>query len=208
MRPHDPWPAAQLVRALAAQNRVRKALAMARALAERLPDHLDAHLLVAWTEERSGRIGRAIEALGRAQHAFSQAFLPAVCLAELLARHGRIAQASEVVEEAIKIHPDTLSLRLAQIDLGFAAGQPVAEQIEALFADYPAHREVNKRVARLEVGAARFAVARRLWAGVARLDRRVSGPPLHLERLDDRPIPLPDGAGDPRHRQRLRRWLA
>jgi Glycosyl transferase family 2 len=48
-------------------------------------------------------------------------------------------------------------------------------------------------VARLEVRDGRLASARRLWREIARLDRRVSGPPLHLERLDDRPIPPPAG---------------
>ena len=43
MRPDDPGAAALMVRALAGQNRFRKASSMARALADRLPEHLDAH---------------------------------------------------------------------------------------------------------------------------------------------------------------------
>ena len=36
--------------------------------------------------------------------------------------------------------------------------------VEALHAGYPLHREVKKRVARLEVQAGRYGTARRLWA--------------------------------------------
>ena len=68
--------------------------------------------------------------------------------------------------------------------------------------DYPAHREVKKRVARLEARDGRHGPARRLWREVARFDRRVSGPPLHLERLDDRPIP--PAAGEIRLFTRIR----
>jgi predicted Zn-dependent protease len=204
MRPEDPWAAALMVRTLAAQDRFRKASAMAWALAERLPDHLDAHLLVAWAEERAGRIDRATRELRRTQARFPQAFLPSLRLAELLARNGRVAEGRQVVEAARELNPDTLALRLALIDLSFASpsGRRVAPLVEELFADYPAHREVKKRVARLEAEQGRFGPARRLWREVARFDGRVSGPQLHLERLDDRPIP--GSAGEIRLFTRIR----
>ena len=56
--------------------------------------------------------------------------------------------------------------------------------------------------ARLEAECGRLGSARRLWRDVLRFDRRVSGPPLHLERLDDRPIP--PAAGEIRLFTRLR----
>ena len=101
-------------------------------------------------------------------------------------------------------HPDTLAIRLALIDLRFAcsSADPPDRMVEALRADYPAHREVNKRVARLDARDGRHGPARRLWQQIARFDRRVSGPPLHLERLDDRPIP--PAAGEIRLFTRIR----
>ena len=195
MRPDDPGAAALLVRALAGLNRFRKAAAMARALAERLPDHLDAHLLVPWVEERAGRIARAAAELRRAAERFPQAFQPALRLADLLARHGGSGESVAVLEAAYATHPETLSVRLALVDHHFAdpSRPPPNSLLESLHADYPAHREVTKRVARLETTHGRLGSARRMWGQVARFDRRVHGPPLHLERLDSRPIPPPTG---------------
>ena len=204
LRPDDAGATALMARALAGQGGFRKALSMALALAERLPDHLDAHLLVAWVEERAGRIGRAAAELRRTRSRFPQAFQPPLRLAELLARAGRVREGRAALEAAHVDHPDTLAIRLALVDLRFAS--PSAQRpdslIEALYADYPAHREVKKRVARLEAVYGRHGPARRLWAQVARFDRRVSGPPLHLERLDDRPIP--PAAGEIRLFTRIR----
>ena len=195
MRPDDPGAAALMVRALAGQNRFRKASSMARALADRLPEHLDAVLLVPWVEERAGRIGRAATELRRTLAQFPQAFQPALRLVDLLAKHDRGSEALEVLEMACAEHPDTLSVRLALIDLCFARPslRRPHSMVEELYADYPAHREVRKRVARLEAECGRLGSARRLWRDVVRFDRRVSGPPLHLERLDDRPIPPATG---------------
>ena len=100
MRPDDPGAAALMVRALAGQNRFRKASSMARALADRLPEHLDAVLLVPWVEERAGRIGRAATELRRTLARFPQAFQPALRLVDLLAKHDRGSEALEVLEMA------------------------------------------------------------------------------------------------------------
>ena len=72
-------------------------------------------------------------------------------------------------------------------------GDAAEPLVEALHEAYPDHREVKKRLARVEVGHGRYVSARRLWAEVTCHDRRISGPPLHLERLDSRPIPAPAG---------------
>ena len=191
MRPGDPWATSLLIKTVAAQHRFRKASAMARELARRLPDHLDASLLVAWTEERAGQIGRAAAALRRSGEAFPQTFQPALRLADLLVRDGRLDAAGAVLEQARSHNPDTLELELALIDLRFTGAAPelAAPLLEPLHARYPAHREVKKRVARLEAAQGRYAPARRLWCQVTRFDRRVAGPPLHLERLDETPIP-------------------
>ena len=204
MRPEDPGAAALLLRALAAGNATRKAMALARALATRLPDHLDAQLQVPWVDERAGRIERAAAGLRDVAARFAQAFIPALRLAELLVRHDRAREALEVLEATHARHACTLGVRLALADLRFALpGAPPPDRlVEALHADYPAHREVQKRVARLEVRDGRLGTARRLWRDIARRDRRVSGPPLHLERLDSRPIP--PAAGEIRLFTRLR----
>ena len=83
-----------------------------------------------------------------------------------------------MLEVARAEHPDTLSVRLALIDLCFARPslRRPHSMVEQLYADYPAHREVRKRVARLEAECGRLGSARRLWRDVARFDRRVSGP--------------------------------
>ncbi|MEK0085616.1 tetratricopeptide repeat protein [Benzoatithermus flavus] len=195
IQPLDWAAGAALARATAEQHRFAQAGAMARTLAERMPDHLDAHLLVAWVEERAGRIRAAERRLRRTQDAFPQAFLPALKLAELLIRDERPAAAREALEAARAANPDTFSLRLALVDACFASGDDAAaaRSAEALYEDYPEHREVKKRIARIEVVHGRYGPARRLWAEVTRHDRRVSGPPLHLERLDGHPIPEPSG---------------
>jgi Flp pilus assembly protein TadD len=195
MRPGDPWATALLVKTLAAQNRFRRASGMARELAERVPDHLDASLLVPWTLERAGRIERAAAELRRVCSLFPQAFQPGLRLAELLVRDGKLDLAWAALEDAHACNPDTLSITLARIDVLFAKSQPVgvAALLEPLYAEYPSHREVKKRVARLEVESGRYVPARRLWREVTRFDRRVSGPPLHFERLDELPIPPAGG---------------
>ena len=167
---------------------------MARELAERVPDHLDASLLVPWTLERAGRIERAAAELRRVCSLFPEAFQPGLRLAELLVRDGKLDLAWAALEDAHACNPDTLSITLARIDVLFAKSQPVgvAALLEPLYAEYPSHREVKKRVARLEVESGRYVPARRLWREVTRFDRRVSGPPLHFERLDELPI-LPAG---------------
>ncbi len=193
MRPDDPGAAALHLRALAAGNALRRAMTLARALAVRLPDHLDAQLQVPWVDERAGRITRAATGLRAVAARFPQSFTPGLRLAELLVRHDRAREALEILERTHERHPRTLAVRLALADLrfGVAGAHHPDALVEALAADYPAHREVRKRVARLEVRDGRLGSARRLWREIARQDRRVSGPPLHLERLDDRPIPPP-----------------
>ncbi len=195
LRPDDWQATSRLIRAMVAQRRFGKARAMARGLAERLADHIDAHLLLAWVEEHTGRISRAESTLQETRTLFPQAFEPALRLAELWKRHDRVARARDVLEAAHADHADTFSLQLARIDAAFAtsAHANAAQLVEALHADYPEHREVQKRLARVEIGQRRYVAARRLWAEVTRHDRRVSGPALHLERLDSRPIPPPDG---------------
>ncbi len=195
LRPDDWQATSRLIRAMVAQRRFGKARAMARNLAARLADHIDAHLLLAWVEEHTGRISRAERTLQETRTLFPQAFEPALRLAELWTRHDRAARARDVLEAARADHADTFSLQLARIDAAFAtsAHANAAQLVEALHADYPEHREVQKRLARVEIGQRRYVAARRLWAEVTRHDRRVGGPALHLERLDSRPIPSPDG---------------
>ena len=205
----DDWRAvSRMVRALAMQHRFADARALAQRTLAGLPDLIDAHLLVAWVEERAGRIGHAERALRQTQRLFPQAFEPALRLGELLVRSGQATAAQEVLDAAHLDHPDTLALALARIDACFATGSGDAAEplVEALHEAYPDHREVKKRLARVEVGHGRYGSARRLWAEVTCHDRRISGPPLHLERLDSRPIPAP--AGEIRLFTRLRNEAA
>lgn len=190
------WPVrAATVRATAELHRFAAARRLAAAQVERLPDFLDAYLLYAWVEERAGHDRVADRRLTAAAAAFPQAWLPALRHAELHLRHGRPGRARLHLERSLLDHPATFSLRLALVDACFAGGDPTeaARHLAPLADDYPLHREVAKRLARVEVGAGRHAAARALSANVARLDRRVAGPPVHLERLDDRPLPTPAG---------------
>ena len=190
------WPMrAATVRATAELHRFAAARRLAAAQVERLPDFLDAHLLCAWVEERAGRDKAADRRLTDAAAAFPQAWLPALRHAELHLRHGRAGSARVHLERSLLDHPATFSLRLTLVDACFAGGDTTAaaRHLATLADDYPLHREVTKRHARLEVGAGRHATARARWAEVIRLDRRVAGPPIHLERLDDRPLPPPGG---------------
>ncbi|MFO1046546.1 MAG: glycosyltransferase family 2 protein [Geminicoccaceae bacterium] len=195
---------AATVRATAEQHRFATARRLAAAQVERLPDFLDAHLLCAWVEERAGRDVAADRRLTATAAAFPQAWLPALRHAELHLRNGRASSARLHLERSLLDHPATFSLRLTLADACFADSdaQSAARNLAALADDYPLHREVAKRLARLEVAAGRHATARALWADVTRLDRRVAGPPVHLERLDDRP--LPPAAGEIRLFTRLR----
>ena len=204
LRPDDPGAAALLLRALAAGNALGRAMRHARLLALRFPDHLDARLQVPWVEERAGRIERAAAGLRELATDFPQSFTPALRLGEILVRHDRAREALAVLEAAHADHPRCLGVRLALADLRLGvAGAPAADPlVEALRADYPVHREVLKRVARVETIQGRLVPARRIWRETVRFDRRIAGPPLHLERLDDRPIP--DGAGEIRLFTRLR----
>ena len=204
LAPGDWRAVSRMVRALAMQHRFADARALAQRTLAGLPDLIDAHLLVAWVEERAGRIGHAERALRQTQGLFPQAFEPALRLGELLVRSGQATAAQDVLDAAHLDHPDTLALALARIDACFATGSGDAAEplIEALHEAYPDHREVKKRLARVEVGHGRYGSARRLWAEVTCHDRRISGPPLHLERLDSRPIPA--AAGEIRLFTRLR----
>jgi tetratricopeptide (TPR) repeat protein len=186
---------AAIVRATAEQQRFMAARRLAHDHLTRLPDFLDVHLLLAWVVERSGRERAADRCLMKAAADFPQSFQLAVRHAELLTRQGRIDAARARLEAAAVQHPATFSVRLALADACFAAGDvdAASRHVWHLVDGYPQHREVAKRLARIEVQAGRYGTARALWAGVSRFDRRVAGPPLNLERIDRRPIPPPDG---------------
>ena len=193
--PED-WPIqAAIARATVEQQRFAAARRLARAQVEHLPDFLDAHLLFAWVEERSGRERAAERCLRSAVEAFPQSFQLAIRHAELLLRQGRPRAARERLEIAVAFHPRAFSLRLVLTDACFADGDPVAAARHAsgLADDYPQHREVTRRLVRLEAGAGRYHTARRLAAEASRFDRRVAGPLANLERIDRHPIPPPDG---------------
>jgi Glycosyl transferase family 2 len=109
-------------------------------------------------------------------------------------RHAQARKARALLESALAVNPLTFSLRLTLADACFAMNDEAAaaRAVRALADDYPQHRDVAKRVVRLEVNAGRFDTARAIWAETTRFDRRVAGPPLNLERLDGRPIPAPE----------------
>lgn len=188
----DDWASkAALVRAVAEQHRFDRARSMARDLLTARPDHLDTHLLLAEAEERAGRLRAAEQTLRRACISFPQAFQPALKRAAFLTRLGRATEARDVLEAASQQNPDTFSLNLARVDACFALNDldAAGRLAEPLREAYPEHRDVNRRIARLEAAHGRYGPARRIWREIARTDRRVAGPPLNLERLDDRPIP-------------------
>lgn len=186
------WPSrAAMARLTAEQTRFGRACQMARELVAEAPDHLDAYLLLAWVEERAGRPLAALRTLRDCCARFEQAFAAPLKLAELQMRRGESGSARATLEAAHAHNPETFSIRLALADARFATADQAAAAaaVEALYEDYPEHREVKKRLARLEVIAERYGPARRLWREVTRFDRRLAGPPLNLERLDERPIP-------------------
>ena len=204
----DPWLLdSRMARTLVAQGRFGPARKLAASLVARLPDHLDAHLLRAWVEELAGRPDRADAMLGETEAAFPQGFAASVRRAEALLRAGQPSRARDVAARVRALHPKSLSVRLIHADACFAAGDPREAEVavEALHEDYPQHREVRRRLVRVEAGSGRYASARRVWAEVYRHDARVQGPPVHLERLDARPIP--PAAGEVRLFTRLRNEL-
>jgi tetratricopeptide (TPR) repeat protein len=154
----DDWSAtAALARTMAEQHRFGAARRMAKALAARLPDHLEAYLLVAWVEDRAGRARAAERALAETGRLFPQAFLPPLKLADILGRHGEHQRAREVLEAAHPLNPDTLTLNLARVDACFATRDlpEAARRAEALHASHPEQDPQPQGPSRQNIGRKR-----------------------------------------------------
>ena len=126
-----------------------------------LPDFLDAHLLLAWVEERAGRARRAVRAdCADAAPVFPQAFAPPLRQAELLTRARPDAAKARGAGGGSAVNPDTLSLRLALADC--LLRRPERQRPPTRWSRRSA--PTTRRTARSRSGVARLEVQRRRLA--------------------------------------------
>lgn len=190
LQPDHPAPKLLEVRLLAEAGRTRAAKAVAMEVAERYPERPDAQAQPALVARLAGRRRQAGELLAQLALTFPDSSWATLRLAEHLEEHGSARDARGAVEAGLERGQDALALRLRAVDLDFALDDRAAAlaHLEPLADEYPARHDVLKRVARAEIRAGRVVVARRLWAACADGEPGVSGPPVHLVRLDANPI--------------------
>jgi hypothetical protein len=114
-----------------------------------------------------------------------------IAMTELERRRGALGEARAIAEEALAEHRHSLDVALLASDLRLATEGSEAAQalLDPLAEALPCHREVEKRLARLEAIDGRLERARRRWRRIARHNVRISGPEDEIERLDRWPIP-------------------
>lgn len=173
-----------------APEEAQRWLAEAMALAPASPRVWQRRIRLA---EEAGRVEEARLLLLEACSAMPQREQPRLWLIAFDLRRGEPEAARQHAAAALVAHPRSLSTGLAALDAAFAAGalDDVREVLEPLAEALPEHREVQRRLARLETldGAAERARGR--WWRLARFDPRIHGPVDRLERLDRHPLPPP-----------------
>ena len=165
-------------------------LAQALALAPASPLVWQRRIRIA---EEAGLIEEARLLLLEARSVMPQREQPRLWLIAFALRHGEAETAQLHALAALEAHPHSLTVNLAALDVAFAAGDlaTARERLEPLAEALPEHREVQRRVARLETLDGAVERARRRWWRMARFDPRVHGPVDRLERLDHHPLPPP-----------------
>ncbi|MEK0085615.1 tetratricopeptide repeat protein [Benzoatithermus flavus] len=171
---------------------VEAAAARALALA---PNQPRAHLRRAQALETLGRLEAARLALLEARSAMPHREEPLLQLVRLTLRHGDIAAAATHAEALLAAHPRSLAARLTACDVALAqaVGERARAVLSELASELPEHREVQKRLARLDWLDGAIPRARRRWARITRFDARLHGPPDPIVRLDTHPLPMPAG---------------
>jgi tetratricopeptide (TPR) repeat protein len=111
-----------LARALAEQEQRAKLNRVVETLSSRFPDRMDAHLAIARSLQRIGRIDEALEILVSAVEQFGPAPPLEAERALALGISGRVAAGIEVVQRSSIEHPDSTDLLWAGASLYFAAG--------------------------------------------------------------------------------------
>ena len=161
----------------------------------RAPNQPRTHLARANAAETTGRLNSARLALLEARSVLPWRVEPLLELARLALRHGQQDAIAERGASLIGGHPRHLAARLAAFDCAMAgAGLEQARAIIASLAEeLPRHREVERRLARLEWQDGAIEPARVRWRRITRHDIRLHGGPDPIERLDRHRLPPADG---------------
>ncbi len=164
----------------------------AAALAPNQPRALLARAEVA---ETLGRLGSARLALLEARSTLPWRVEPLLQLAGFALRHGDHMAAASHGEALLTGHPTHLGARLAAFDAAMAAGHGLRarEVLDGLAADLPAHREVQRRLARLDWQEGAVERARSRWARITLHDPRIHGGPDTVRRVDQHHLPAAAG---------------
>jgi predicted Zn-dependent protease len=171
--------------------------AAARALAV-APNQPKAHLCRAAVAELEGRLDAARLALLEARSAMPHREEPLRQLAQLALRHGQLEVAAGHADALLALHPRSVHVRLTAFDVVIAGQRSEAarEVLAGLAGELPEHREVQRRLARLDWLDGAVERARSRWARITRHDPRLHGGPDLVARLD--PHALPPAAGEVR----------
>ena len=161
----------------------------------RAPNQPRAHAAGARVAEATGRLDAARLALLEARSAMPWRVEPLLQLAELALRHGQREAIATHGAALIAAHPRNLRARLAAFDCAMATDQiePARAILASLAEELPAHRDVERRLARLEWHDGSIDRARARWRRITRFDPRIHGAPDPIERLDRHALPPPRG---------------
>ncbi|MGD9511560.1 MAG: tetratricopeptide repeat protein [Geminicoccaceae bacterium] len=180
---------------LAECGRDAEAGTMAAEAARWAPNQPRAHLVRATVAEIAGRLDDARLALLEARAAMPWRVEPLLYLAQLALRHGELGAMVERGVALITSHPRHLGARLTAFDCAMAGGriEDARRVLAPLAAELPRHREVERRLARLDWQDGAVEPARARWRRITGHDRRIHGEPDPIERLDSHPLPDPGG---------------
>lgn len=172
-----------------------EAIAAADAAVAHGPNQANAHLGRAAVAEAMGRLDAARLAVIEARSALPWRVEPLLQLVQLSLRHGRTDAAAAHGETLLAAHPRHLGARLAAFDTATAAGRHEGAWtiLSALAEELPAHREIQRRLARCDWRDGAVERARARWARITRHDVRIHGGPDLIRRLDQHPMPAPEG---------------
>ena len=150
-----------------------------------------AHLVA----EALGRLDAARLAMLEARSALPWRVEPILQLTQLALRHGHVDAAASHGEALLTAHPRHLAARLTAFDTAMAAGRDEAARtiMTSLAEELPAHREVQRRLARLDWQDGAVERSRARWARITAHDPRIHGGPDPIDRLDTHPLPAPAG---------------
>ena len=172
------------------------------------PNQPRTHLGRASVAEALGRLDAARLAMLEARSALPWRVEPILQLTQLALRHGHVDAAASHGEALLAAHPRHLAARLTAFDAAMAAGRHETARtiLTSLAEELPAHREVQRRLARLDWQDGAVERSRARWARITAHDPRIHGGPDPIDRLD--PHPLPAAAGEIRAFLLVRNELA